>query len=160
MVPGTPVLGDPDAEAAAARELFLAVHRAIREGLVRSCHDLSEGGLAAGLAEMCLAGDLGADVSLRDVPTTRLDDGPDPGENDGVLLFAESPSRFVLEVRPGDLEAVSAALGTLPWGRLGTVSGDAPARLVVRGVDGGTVIAADVADLKAAWQRPLHEESH
>ena len=42
--------------------------RAIARGLVRSCHDLSEGGLATALAEMALAGDLGARVSLRDVP--------------------------------------------------------------------------------------------
>ena len=40
---------------------FAAVHRAIDAGLVRACHDLSEGGLAVAAAEMAFAGGLGAD---------------------------------------------------------------------------------------------------
>ena len=58
---------------------------AISHGLVRSCHDLSEGGLAVALAEMALAGGLGATVSLRDVPCD------EDAALDLVLLFSESP---------------------------------------------------------------------
>ena len=47
------------------RRVITALHTAIRLGLVRSCHDLSEGGLAVGLAEMALAGGLGARVVAR-----------------------------------------------------------------------------------------------
>src|SRR5262249_22849468 len=43
---------DPDR----GRALFHAIHTAITQGLVRSCHDLSEGGLAVALAEMAIAG--------------------------------------------------------------------------------------------------------
>ena len=67
---------------------------AISRGLVRSCHDLSEGGLAVALAEMALAGGLGADVSLGTSRATAT------AAHDAVLLFSESPSRFLLEVRP------------------------------------------------------------
>ena len=67
---------------------------AIGRGLVRSCHDLSEGGLAVALAEMALAGGLGARASLGDVPRD------DDDANDAALLFSESPTRFLLEVRP------------------------------------------------------------
>jgi phosphoribosylformylglycinamidine synthase len=128
-------------------QLFRAVHAAIRGGLVRSCHDLSEGGLAAGLAEMALAGGLGANVSLRDVPC-----GGDAA-HDGVLLFSESPSRFLLEVRPEHAAAVADVFAGLPLGRLGEVT--AGPSLTVLGLAGTPVIAAGVADLKAAWQRPL-----
>src|SRR5262249_28791768 len=69
--------------------IFRALHESIRKGLIRSCHDLSEGGLAVALAEMAIAGGLGARVSLRDVPCD------DASAHDGVLLFAESPSRFL-----------------------------------------------------------------
>ena len=41
------------------------------QGLVRACHDLSEGGLGVALAEMAFAGGLGADVSLEKVPRAR-----------------------------------------------------------------------------------------
>jgi phosphoribosylformylglycinamidine synthase len=126
------------------------VHAAISLGLVRSCHDLSEGGLAASLAEMAVAGGLGARVSLRDVPCD------DDAASDGVLLFSESPSRFLLEVRPDAYEALADVFGPLPLGRLGDVSeaADAP-RLGVTGLDGTPVVDAPISALKDAWQRPL-----
>ena len=147
---------DPDLGLA----LFRALHAAIGRGLVRSCHDLSEGGLAVALAEMALAGGLGARVSVRDVPCD-ADAARDP-----VLLFAESPSRFLLEVRPGDFAPLADLFSGLPLGRLGEVLGPAPApdssspvltptRLTVLGLDGSPVIDSSVSDLKSAWQRPL-----
>ncbi|HEX8201307.1 MAG TPA: AIR synthase-related protein, partial [Isosphaeraceae bacterium] len=140
--------------------LFRAVHAAIAAGLVRACHDLSDGGLAVALAEMAFSGGLGARASLRDVPCA------DEAAHDAVLLFSESPSRFLLEVRPEDFAAVAELFGGLPLGRLGAVvgaeaeaeteteAGPAP-RLTVLGLDASPVIEASVTDLKAAWQRPL-----
>jgi phosphoribosylformylglycinamidine synthase II len=148
----------PAVDPALGRALFRAVHAAIRRGLLRSCHDLSEGGLATALAEMALAGGLGARVGLGEVPCDH------EAAHDGILLFSESPSRFLLEVRPGDVAAVAGIFAALPpplpLGQLGVVSGatDGPAttpRLTVIGRNASTVIDAPVADLKAAWQRPL-----
>ena len=48
-----------------------ALHRAIRAGLVRACHDCSEGGLAVAAAEMALAGRLGLDLRLAGLPRSR-----------------------------------------------------------------------------------------
>ena len=135
--------------------VFRAVHLAIRHGLVRSCHDLSEGGLAVALAEMALAGGLGAAVSLRDVPCE------DAAAKDLVLLFSESPSRFLLEVPPQSYAALADLVGSLPMGRLGEVTdgeGAAAAgsgRVTVAGLEGSLVIDASVRDLKEAWQQPL-----
>src|SRR5437762_3741985 len=73
-----------------APRIFARVHAAIQRGLVRSCHDLSEGGLAVAVAEMAFAGGVGADVTgLR---------AAGAGVSDEVLLFSESPTRFVTEV--------------------------------------------------------------
>ncbi|QEH37013.1 Phosphoribosylformylglycinamidine synthase subunit PurL [Aquisphaera giovannonii] len=143
-VPGV----DPEAGAA----IFRAIHEAICRGLIRSCHDLSEGGLAVALAEMAIAGGLGASASLRDVPCD------DSAAKDGVLLFSESPSRFLLEVRPADYDALAALLGVIPMGRLGEVRGAAPGespRLSIAGLDRIPVVDAPVPDLKDAWQRTL-----
>jgi phosphoribosylformylglycinamidine synthase len=135
--------------------IYRALHDAIQSRLIRSCHDLSEGGLAVTLAEMALAGGLGARVSLRHVPR-----GGD-AEWDGVWLFSESPTRFVLEVRPEDCDELERNLGELPLGRLGEVArspgrglGVSP-RLTIQGLDDSIVVDAPVDDLKAAWQRPL-----
>ena len=50
----------PRVEPQAALKRFAALHQAIYAGLVRACHDLSEGGLAVAAAEMAFAGGLGA----------------------------------------------------------------------------------------------------
>ncbi|MGP0064743.1 MAG: phosphoribosylformylglycinamidine synthase subunit PurL [Isosphaeraceae bacterium] len=136
--------------------LFKALHAAISDGLIRSCHDLSEGGLAVALAEMAMAGNLGADVSLAGIP--HESDAAD----DFFLLFSESPTRFLLEVRPEDAGALEDRLAGLPVGRLGNVGhrvGGARAtapRLTVVGRDGSVVVEASVGDMKTAWQRPLN----
>jgi phosphoribosylformylglycinamidine synthase II len=146
----------PGVDVARAPGVFRALHAAIAGGLIRSCHDLSDGGLAVALAEMALAGGLGASVSLAEAP--REDDAAD----DFVLLFSESPTRFVLEVRPQQAGELEDRLGGLPLGRLGRVSarpGGARAsapRLTVVGLDGSVVVDAAVDDMKAVWQRPLN----
>ena len=90
-----------------------AVHAAIKRGLLRSCHDLSEGGLAVALAEMAFAGGLGAQVSLAEVPRDA------DASSDLVLLFSESPTRFVVEVRPECLGELADLWKGLPFCRLG-----------------------------------------
>ncbi|MEI7688520.1 MAG: AIR synthase-related protein, partial [Planctomycetota bacterium] len=58
----------PSVDLAFAPKVYAKVYEAIRAGLVRSCHDLSEGGLAVAVAEMAFAGEVGADVTdLRSV---------------------------------------------------------------------------------------------
>src|SRR5262249_32729648 len=101
------------------------------------------------------AGELGAWIGLDPAPRAA-----DVFE-DHVMLFSESPTRFLLEVRPGDAAAFEGALAGLPMGRLGTVTcvesgaGIHAPRVIVEGLDGSTIVDASVEDLKAAWQRPL-----
>jgi phosphoribosylformylglycinamidine synthase len=125
-----------------APRIFAKLHEAIHRGLVRSCHDLSEGGLAVALAEMAFAGGIGADI-------TRL-----PGSlADEVLLFAESPTRFVLEVQPGHRAEVEAILAGLPLAKLGQTLEEP--RLRIAGSGGEWIVWATLDQLKQAWQQPL-----
>lgn len=48
------------------REVYRALHQAIKSGLVRSAHDLSEGGLAVAAAEMCIGGRLGMELNVEE----------------------------------------------------------------------------------------------
>ena len=59
----------PAADLGELRTLHAAVRQAVRSGVLRSVHDVAEGGLAVALAECCVAGGLGADVEL--APATR-----------------------------------------------------------------------------------------
>lgn len=140
-------MGVPQVDAGLGRRLMLALHGAIQAGLVRAAHDLSEGGLAVAAAEMAFAGGLGIDVDLAAVPkgdkVTRTDE----------VLFSESPSRFIVEVRVADQAAFERQFADLPAAAVGRVTDTA--RLRVTGLDGSVVIDEAVADLKEAWQAPL-----
>ncbi|MCX7699448.1 MAG: AIR synthase-related protein, partial [Gemmataceae bacterium] len=124
--------------------IFRTIHTAITQGLLRSCHDLSEGGLAVALAEMAFAGMIGADVDA----LHRIE-APD----DFVRLFSESPSRFIVEVRPEAVESFERLFDGLPLYRLGRTVADPRLRLV--GSGGRILIDADLEQLKSAWRRPL-----
>jgi phosphoribosylformylglycinamidine synthase len=108
---GAPPALDLDRE----RALQEVVREAVREGWVRSAHDLSEGGLAVALAECCLAAPRarGAEVELQD--DLRAD----------AALFSESASRVLVsgpEETLRRLEERCAARG-VPYRRIGTVGG-------------------------------------
>jgi len=81
--PGTAPAPDPDAPVT-----YRHLHAAMRAGLVEACHDVSEGGLAVALAEMCIAGRLGATIEQL------------PHADPATALFAESTGRLVVEVEP------------------------------------------------------------
>ena len=138
----------PRVDPGTGRRVFGAVARAIREGVVRACHDLSEGGLAAAAAEMAFAGGRGLRIrGLEDLPAS-----PDARREDR-LLFSESPSRFLIEFPPGQRERLKALLGDVPWAEVGEVT--AEGRLVVEGKGGRRILDEALADLKECWQRPL-----
>ena len=93
------------------------LHKAIQAGLVQACHDVSEGGLAVSLAEMCFAGGLGATIDLTAVPT-------ESDLSDNTILFSESLSRFVVEVKPEDVSNFTAQMADVPLAQVGVVQGD------------------------------------
>ncbi len=129
-----------------SRLILIGMHRAIRSDLVRACHDLSEGGLAVAAAEMAIAGDLGLDLGLREMKTDN------PELSDEARLFAESPTRFLVEVAPDDAAPFERVLGRRSFARIGTVT--AEKRLRVRGC-GVVVIDAEVSPLREVWRQPL-----
>ncbi len=127
-----------------AIETLRALHRAIRAGLVRACHDLSEGGLAVAAAEMAFAGRLGLELALASLPRSA------DVNRDDVALFSESSARFLVEVAPEDAAAFEAALAGRPIAWLGWVIDEGELRM--RGLNGDTVITCPVANLLRAWQ--------
>ncbi|HVX11708.1 MAG TPA: phosphoribosylformylglycinamidine synthase subunit PurL [Pirellulales bacterium] len=129
-----------------AKRTFFALHSAIDAGLLRSCHDLSEGGLAMAAAEMAFAGGFGARIDLDSVPV-------EPAGLGAVeVLFSESNTRFLCEVKPQHAGDFESRLSGVPCARVGQV--DAGERLEITAA-GTTLVGGQLAALKAAWQAPL-----
>jgi phosphoribosylformylglycinamidine synthase II len=97
----------------------------IGRGLVRSAHDVSEGGLLVTLMESAFPRNLGFDVVAGD-PDIRKD----------AYWFGESQSRVVVSVAPGQVTAFIQALGSFPFVELGFVTGGS---VEVDGMDWGKV---------------------
>lgn len=142
----------PEVDLSLAPQIFVAVHRAIQAGLVRACHDLSEGGLAVAAAEMAFAGGVGAELKSTHVPAGELDSN-NPALRAAILLFSESNTRFLCEVPDETTREFEALLGDVPFARLGKTTESR--RLRIEGADASLVIDADLDDLKEAWQAPL-----
>jgi phosphoribosylformylglycinamidine synthase len=135
----------PDLSLAPLR--LIALHSALRQGLARSCHDLSEGGLAVALAEMAFAGGLGATVDLSKLICAEFG-----AEFDAIAarLYSESCTRFLVEVRPESMQAFERELAGHDCARIGTVSSEA--RLRVRSAANTSVIDIDLEALRRAHQ--------
>jgi phosphoribosylformylglycinamidine synthase len=118
-----------------APALYRALHKAMCAGLVRACHDLSEGGLAVAAAEMCIGGRLGLALTL---------DTDDPA----TALFSESNGRLLAEVRASDCAAFEAHLAGLPFARLGLVTGGPRLSISTREQQ---LLSIPISDLVAAW---------
>jgi phosphoribosylformylglycinamidine synthase len=139
----------PEVDLEMAPLIFKKLHEAIQRGYIRSCHDLSEGGLAVALAEMCFAGGWGANVEL-----ARILDLPDKSMDDEVILFSESNSRFLVEISKDRVDDLRSLFSSIPYAAIGTVTDEC--RLRIFGSQAGQpIISAPIADLKEAWQRPL-----
>ncbi|WP_010272652.1 phosphoribosylformylglycinamidine synthase subunit PurL [Paenibacillus senegalensis] len=120
------------------KKLQEAVLKAIRDGYIASAHDLSEGGLGVALAESCISGGLGADISLAS------------GLRDDVELFSESQSRIIVSVDSEQAEKAAqhfAAYG-VPCRRIGKVQGQS---LTVT-INAKEVISSSVEELKTIWK--------
>ena len=131
-------------------QVYRALHTAIRNGLVRSAHDLSEGGLAVAAAEMCIGGRLGMDV----VPTslaphaTTVREAERSGRAGVVGLFTEVNGCLLVEVSPEHASAFENQFAELPITKVGKVT----SKPIL-------TIASDeipVSDLVYAFNNPKH----
>jgi phosphoribosylformylglycinamidine synthase subunit PurL len=130
----------PAADLKAERLLADVLVSAIAQGLLSAAHDLSDGGLAAALAEACLAGGTGCSVRL-------------PGEA-ATFLFSESAGRAMVAVRMGaeaDFAAACASAGQ-PATVLGETGGT---ELRVSGADGASLVTVPLAELATVHRQAL-----
>jgi phosphoribosylformylglycinamidine synthase II len=136
QVRGTPPWIDLEAE----RRLHRLVLEAAHERLLRSAHDVGEGGVGVALAECCFGGPrLGVRVALELGEGLRTD----------AVLFGESQSRMLLSLRRRNLSRLRdlARRDDVPLQVLGEVRGHA---VVIDGL-----LAVPVETARERWRRAL-----
>ena len=135
----------PKVDLEKAPKIAAKISEAIEQGLVVSCHDCSEGGLAVAMAEMAFAGGLGIEADLRGLAKS------DDCVRADTQLFSESNSRYIVEVEADKFDAFAKLMLNLPFGQIGKVTQDN--RLLVKSENGKTVIDVDIDTAKRTWQK-------
>jgi phosphoribosylformylglycinamidine synthase II len=124
----------PAIDLAAERRHGNFVRQQIAAGLIASCHDVSDGGLLVAIAEMAMAGRLGASI-------TTLAGMPAHG-----FLFGEDQARYVLATAQPDTVLAAAQKAGIPALTLGSAGGD---QLTLAG--GNAISIAELIRLNEAW---------
>jgi phosphoribosylformylglycinamidine synthase II len=126
----------PAVDLESERKLAALITAAVETGVLASAHDLSDGGLGIALAEACLQGGRGCEISL-------------PGADPFADLFSESSARALVSVIPGreaEFAAFAEAHG-VPATALGVTVGDT---LTV-----DNIFAVPLAELEGVWTATL-----
>lgn len=129
-----------------AFKCYRQYYEAVKEGLILSAHDVSEGGLAVTLAEAAFSGKGGLEIDLCSLPM-------DDDASKAAMLFGESPSRLVIEVAPENLERVAKLFEGLPFAALGRATSSHTNLVVEWGKE--TLINESLTDLKSLWKNGL-----
>jgi phosphoribosylformylglycinamidine synthase II len=141
----------PVVDTVKAYRRYRAFHEAVVAGLVASCHDLSDGGLAVAAAESAFSGGCGMALDLSRV----LYKGDPKEKNDTVLLFSESASRHLVSVRPDKRDSFEEMMSGNCFASIGVVTEEP--LLAVTGLGGGIVVKTGLAEMKEAWQKTLRD---
>jgi phosphoribosylformylglycinamidine synthase len=115
-----------------APQVYRALHKAITSRLIRSAHDLSEGGLAVAAAEMCIGGRLGMELNT-----------------DASSLFTEVNGCLLVEVTPTNVSAFEAVFANLPFTIIGKVTQHPFLNIRLS-------VSISVADLAHGFNNPAH----
>ena len=135
----------PSVDTKGAFKMYSQLASAIEQGLVASCHDMSDGGLAVALAESAMGGMCGCDVDISGIPGAA-------GLDDIRILFAESPSRFVVSVKEENTAKFEKLMAGTPFAKAGETNSTDK---VVFKRKGNTIISMTCAEIKTAWKREI-----
>ena len=132
---------DPETNIRAYRRILGAMD----SGLVRACHDCSEGGLGVAVAEMAFTGDLGVDLDIGLVPVSE-------SMRDDYVLFSESNGRLLIEVAADKADEFERVMEGSAIACVGATKND---RMLSVSKDGALLFECGLDDLIGAWKTPL-----
>src|SRR5215467_11274526 len=119
-----------------------AVVELIRQGLIESAHDCSDGGIAVALAEKAFTKGIGARVNLTS-----------HGLFEEYAIFGEDASRILVSCDPGGVTRIKEICGN--HGVAADVVGETIASRLEVSLDGKSVISAAISDLNEPYESAL-----
>lgn len=122
--------------------LFEKLYKAIQQGKVLACHDISEGGIAVTLAEMCFGNNRGARINLDALGIDRPD----------FLLFNETAGCFLIEIAAEQFD--TGLFFDIPHVVVGRTMRES---VITIQHNSNTLCQLSINELRSAWQRPIGE---
>ncbi len=119
----------------------------INTNLVESCHDISEGGLAVCISEMCIGGNLGANIDVKDIGKNLRTD---------FKIFSESNTRWIVEIQKNKAKDFKKTLknNNTPFKEIGIVSGE---KIIILDQD-EEMINLSVDKLRKTWKNSIWDK--
>jgi len=127
-------------------KIFKKVHSGIKNGLIISCHDISDGGLAIALAEMCLSSGFGFYGNLKNVPVQNI-------KFNYQVLFSESNTRFIVEVPIEKHKKFEKFFKDVPFGFIGKIVRGG--NFILKDFDNNEIINIPIKKLLNSWSNGL-----
>ena len=128
------------------KKVQAACRHGIRQGWIKSAHDLAEGGLTVALAEACIGNSLGATVNIPVSESQRLDE----------VLFGEASSKIIVSVNPEQVDTWETYLQDNLrdcWSKIGTV--DEPSSLNILTNDNLSLINVKIKEMAIVWSQAI-----
>ena len=142
---GGKYIGDnvPNVDSGKNMAVYRAFETALSEELVASSISIERGGLGVAIAKSSMAGMLGFEIGLIEVPVN------EELRND-IILYSESQGRLLVSVDPKRAEQFENIFKGLPLGKLGTVS--ARKEIIINGTDEKVVVQTEVESLVETYK--------
>ena len=137
----------PSLDIKVSKDLMKKINTAITKGLIESCHDCSEGGLITSISEMAFAGEKGINIDADLIKTD------DKKMTLAEILFSESNTRFIVEVKPENVSGFEQILKGHMFSKIGQVSNDKNLTLISK--KSKVLIKENITNLQKAWQKTL-----
>lgn len=144
---GNPGNTVPETDAKKNLKIYKTYAKAIDEGLVASAIGVNRGGISVALAKMSVAGKLGINISLKDLPG-KVD-------NDQKALFSESTGRIILTINPENKSKFENLMKGMKFAKIGEVSNiDA---IKIKGLNNKEIVSVKVGEVLDTYRRRFKE---
>ncbi len=126
------------------KDCINGILNSIKKELILSCHDVSEGGIAVSLSEMCIGGDIGCEVDITNVGESLRSD---------FKLFSESNTRWIVEIKKDKQKEFEKILkeSNTPYLKIGKTKNE---KLLIND-NGSNVLDQKIDNLRNIWKNTI-----